>query len=65
MRIAVLDGLDTMSFGLLYRGLGQSKEEVRVYLVDIRKYLIDNSIYSYFPFHVSYTQKPENETKDE
>jgi hypothetical protein len=22
MRIAVLDGLDTMSFGLLYRGLG-------------------------------------------
>ncbi|KAH6708767.1 hypothetical protein BKA61DRAFT_645825 [Leptodontidium sp. MPI-SDFR-AT-0119] len=52
MRMAVLDGLDAM-------------KEVQVYLVDVRKCLIDNSVHSYFPFHVSYRQKPENETKDE
>jgi hypothetical protein len=65
MRTAVLDGLDAMSFGPLCRGLGWSKEEVQVYLVDVRKCLVDNSVHSYFPFHVSYGQKAENETKDE
>jgi hypothetical protein len=65
MRTAVLDRLDAMSFGPLCRGLGWSKEEVQVYLVDVRKCLMDNTVHSYFPFHVSYRQKPENETKDE
>jgi hypothetical protein len=62
---AVLDGLDAMSFGPLCRGLGWSKEEVQVYLVDVRKCLMDNSVHSWFPFHMSYGRKPENETKDE
>ena len=57
--------IDAMSFGPLCRGLGWSKEEVQVYLVDVRKCLMDNSVHSYFPFHISYGQKPENETKDE
>ncbi|KAH9203333.1 hypothetical protein DL95DRAFT_504610 [Leptodontidium sp. 2 PMI_412] len=52
IRTAVLDGLDAMSFGPL------------LYLVDVKKCLINNSIHSYFPFHVSYKQKTENETKD-
>jgi hypothetical protein len=64
LRALVLDGLDAMSFGLLCRGLGWSKEEAQVYLVDVRKYLMDNSVYSYFPFYVGYGQKPENETKE-
>jgi hypothetical protein len=65
MRTAVLDRLDTMSFGPLCKGLGWSKEEVQVYLINVRKCLMDNTVHSYFPFHVSYGQKPENETKDE
>jgi hypothetical protein len=65
MRTAVLDGLEAMSLGPLGRGLGESKEEVQVYLVHVRKCLMDNSMHSYFPFHVSYGQKPENEMKDE
>jgi len=52
-------------FWTVCRGLGWSKAEVQVYLVDVRKCLMDNSVHSYFPFHVSYEQKPENETKDE
>jgi len=65
MRTVVLDGLDTMIFGPLGRGLGWSREEVQVYLVVVRKCLMNNRVRSYFLFHVSYRQKPENETKDE
>ena len=61
MKTAVLDGLDTMSFGPLCGELGWSQEEVQVYLVDFRKCLIDNRLYSYFPFRASYGQKLENE----
>jgi hypothetical protein len=66
IRIAVLDRLNTISFGPLYRELGWSKEEVQVYLVDIRKCLMNNSsIYSYFPFYISYGKKPENKIKED
>jgi hypothetical protein len=42
--MSVLLGLDGMSFRPLCRGLGWSKEQVKVYLVDIRKSIMDSSV---------------------
>ncbi|KAE9366052.1 S-adenosyl-L-methionine-dependent methyltransferase [Stipitochalara longipes BDJ] len=47
LRTSVLLGLDGMSFGPLY-----------VYLVDIRKSIMDSSIHVYFPYHITYGQSP-------
>jgi hypothetical protein len=58
MRTSALMGLDAISFGPLCRGLGWSKQEVDVYLVDVRKSIKDPSVHVYFPFHVTYGQKP-------
>jgi len=59
-RVGILDGLQAMAFGPLCRGMGWSKEQVEVMLVDVRKCLTDTSVHSYLPFHVMYGQKPLN-----
>jgi hypothetical protein len=58
LRTSVLLGLDGMSFGPLCRGLGWSKEQVDVYLVDIRKSIMDSSVHVHFPYHITCGQKP-------
>jgi hypothetical protein len=56
-KTGITDGLQGMAFGPLCRGMGWSKEQVEVMLIDVRKALADSSVHSYLPFHVMYGQK--------
>jgi hypothetical protein len=58
MRSIILDGLQGNSIKPFTKGLGWSVEEVEVFLVDVRKCLMDKSIHTYMTFHVTYGQKP-------
>lgn len=42
----------------VHEGHGLSVEEVEVFLIDVRKSLMDKSVHSYLMFHVCYGQKP-------
>lgn len=59
MRSVIYDGLQAISLGPLTRGLGWTPEEVEVFLVSVRKALMNQSTHSYVTFHVIYGQKPE------
>ena len=57
-RSMIYDGLQGISMGPFTRGLKWSPQEVEVFLVDVRKALLDRSQHSYLPFHVVIGQKP-------
>ncbi|KAI9741292.1 MAG: hypothetical protein M1834_003009 [Cirrosporium novae-zelandiae] len=54
----ITQGLYANTVGLFTRGLGWNREEVEVFLVDVRKQLQDRKIHAYFPIYVVYGQKP-------
>ena len=58
LRSVIYDGLQGISMGPFTRALKWSPKEVEVFLVDVRKGLMDSSTHSYIPFHVVYGQKP-------
>lgn len=57
-RSMVYDGLHGVAMGPLVRGLKWAPEEVEVFLVGVRKGLMDSSQHGYLPFHVVVGQKP-------
>jgi hypothetical protein len=57
-RTAILDGLQGIAMGTFGRGKKWSPEEIEVYLVGVRKALMDNSIHTYWPYHIITAQKP-------
>ncbi|KAE9379673.1 S-adenosyl-L-methionine-dependent methyltransferase [Stipitochalara longipes BDJ] len=57
-RVSLIDGLEGLSLGPRTRGLGWTPEQVQVYLVSVRKALLDQSVHSYMRFHAVYGQKP-------
>ena len=57
LRSVIYDGLQGISMGPFTRALKWSPQEVEVFLVDVRKGLMDSSTHSYIPFHVVYGQK--------
>lgn len=57
-RTAILDGLQGIGMGTLGRIFDWSREEVEVYLVGVRRALMDNSIHTYWPYHIITAQKP-------
>jgi hypothetical protein len=57
-RSMIMDGLQGISIKPLTKGLGWTPEEIEVFLVDVRKSLMDRSQHSYLTFHVCYGQKP-------
>lgn len=57
-RCVIYDALQNVSLGPYTRGLGWTANEVEVFLVDVRKAMMDASIHSYYTFHVFYAQKP-------
>jgi hypothetical protein len=61
LRSVIYDGLQGVSLGPFTRGLKWTPEEVEVFLIDVRKALMDSTIHSYIPFHVVYGQKPVEE----
>jgi hypothetical protein len=58
LRSVIYDGLQGVSLGPFTRGLKWTPQEVEVYLIDVRKALMDSSTHAYIPFHVVYGQKP-------
>ena len=54
----IYDGLEGNSLGPFTRGLGWSLERVQVVLIGVRKALMDSSVHSYLPFHITFGQKP-------
>jgi hypothetical protein len=59
-RTAILDGLQGIAMGTFGRMKKWSPEEIEVYLVDVRKALLDPSIHTYWPYHIITAQKPSN-----
>jgi hypothetical protein len=57
-RMMIYDGLEGNSLGPFTRGLGWSPEQVQVFLIQVRKALMDASVHCYLPFHVVFGQKP-------
>jgi hypothetical protein len=57
-RTAILDGLQGIAMGTFGRMKKWSSEEIEVYLVDVRKALLDPSIHTYWPYHIITAQKP-------
>ena len=64
LRTVIYDGLQGLSLGPFIKGLKWTPEEVEVFLVGVRKSLMDASTHSYLPFHVAYGQKP-TESRDD
>jgi len=57
-RSMLVDALQAVSMAPLTRGLKWSATEVEIFLIDVRKSLMNSSIHSYLTFHVVYGQKP-------
>lgn len=58
LRSVIYDGLQGIALGPFTRGMKWTPNEVEVFLVDVRKSLMDYRTHSYLPFHVVYGQKP-------
>ncbi|KAI1076404.1 S-adenosyl-L-methionine-dependent methyltransferase [Whalleya microplaca] len=59
-RNMIYDGLHGFSIKPFTRGLGWTVEEVEVFLVDVRKALLNSTAHIWLPFLVVYGQKPLN-----
>ncbi|KAK0640601.1 S-adenosyl-L-methionine-dependent methyltransferase [Cercophora newfieldiana] len=57
-RANILDGLQGISMGPFTRGLKWTPEEVELYLVKVRKGVMNTRVHSYLPFYAVYGQKP-------
>jgi len=57
LRSVMYDGLQGISMGPFTRALSWTPAEVELYLVGVRKELMNSSTHSYIPFHVVYGQK--------
>lgn len=61
-RTVLLDGTYPIAIAPLTRGLGYTKEDVEMFIVDARKAYLDSSVHSFMPFHIIYGQRPESDT---
>ncbi|KAK3694257.1 S-adenosyl-L-methionine-dependent methyltransferase, partial [Podospora appendiculata] len=59
-RTILLDGIQAIALGPLTRGCKWSREQVELFLIQVRKAYHDNSCLMYMPLHVIYGQKPES-----
>jgi hypothetical protein len=59
-RMMIYDGLEANSLRAFTKGLGWSVEQVQVFLIEVRKALMDVSVHCYLPFHVTFGQKPKS-----
>jgi len=51
-------GLQPIAIGPLTRGLGWTREQVEVWLIEVRKAYKDTWVHSYMPLHIITGQKP-------
>ncbi len=62
MRTALLDGLRGWAcrpLGTTAGGLGWTPTQIEIFLVDVRKAIMDPNVHAYFSLQVTYAQKPE------
>lgn len=59
-RTILLDGLQAIALGPLTRGLQWNREQVELFLMEVRRAYNDNSALMYMPLHIMYAQKAEN-----
>lgn len=57
-RSMLIDALQAVAMAPLTRGLRWSATEVEVFLIEVRKSLMNSSIHSYLTFHTVYGRKP-------
>ncbi|KAK4458068.1 Phosphoethanolamine N-methyltransferase [Cladorrhinum samala] len=57
MRTVIMDGLRGISHRPL-TALGWTQLQIEMFLVDVRKAVMDNKVHAYFPYHVVYGRKP-------
>ncbi|KAG9231341.1 S-adenosyl-L-methionine-dependent methyltransferase [Amylocarpus encephaloides] len=57
-RTILIDGLQPIAMGPLTRGLGWTRDQVEVWLVEVRKSYFDNHIHSHMPLYIICGQKP-------
>lgn len=58
-RTILLDGIQAIALGPLTRGLHWDREQVELFLMEVRRAYQDNSALMYMPLHIVYGQKPE------
>ncbi|KAK7420635.1 hypothetical protein QQX98_002629 [Neonectria punicea] len=58
-RTILMDGMQAIALGPLTRGLGWDREQVELFLVDVRRAYTNNTMLMYMPCHIIYGQKPE------
>jgi hypothetical protein len=58
LRTAIIDGLRGLSRRPLGTGLGWTELQIEMFLVEVRKCVMDASFHTYFPLHVVYGRKP-------
>jgi len=58
-RTILIDGLQPIALGPMTRGLGWSREQVEVWLVEVRKAYMEGWVHSHMPLHIICGQKPE------
>lgn len=59
-RTILLDGIQAIALGPMTRGCGWSREQVELFLVQVRQAYHDNSCLMYMPLRIVYAQKPES-----
>ena len=59
-RTILLDGIQAIALGPLTRGLHWNREQVEVFLMEVRRAYQDSSALLYMPLHMFYAQKPEH-----
>ena len=57
-RTVLIDGLQPIAMGPLTRGLGWTRDQVEVWLVDVRKSYFDIHVHSHMPLYIICGQKP-------
>lgn len=60
LRTAIMDGLKGLSTRPFGTGLGWTPLQIEMFLIEVRKHVMDSSFHTYFPFHVVYGRKPLN-----
>lgn len=58
-RTILIDGVQPIALGPLTRGLKWTKEEVEVWLIEVRKAYMEGWVHSHMPCHIICGQKPE------
>ncbi len=58
-RTILIGGMEPIALGPMTRGLGWSREQVAVWLVEVRKAYMEGWVHSHMPCYITCGQKPE------